>query len=210
MKIHQPEQVIFNFERPEQITRWMPSYISKKPFHAWNEQYASNGFGSMALELDAHQRYPGVRLDSPKGKYFNWSRAVELRFDILNPQDHPVEMGLRIDSGDVNDVETRSTQEFSLRPGANSLRFPLKNFGGHPQAITPGRITRLILFTQKPEKTLRLYLDEFRLAMAPDIEMPVENVFLFDFGPRDSSVLSGFTRVTRQDKPIPRRTACIM
>lgn len=203
MKIHQQQEVIFDFERPAHVARWMPSYISKKPFQAWNERYASKGAGSMAFDLDAHQRYPGVRLDSPGSGYFNWSRAQELRFDIFNPQDNAMALFLRIDSADVNGQQMRSTEEFALRPGPNLLRFALRNFGAHPQAVAPARIKGLILFAIKPEKTLRLYLDEFRLAMAPEVEIPVENVFLFDFGPRDSAVMAGFTGVTHQHKLAP-------
>ena len=205
MKINQRQDVIFDFERPAHVARWMPSHISKKPFQAWNEQYASKGAGSMAFALDAHQRYPGVRLDCPASGYFDWSRARELRFDIFNPQDHTVALFLRIDSADANGRQTRSTEEFSIRPGFNFPRFALRNFGAHPQAIAPARIKRLILFAIEPEKTLRLYLDEFRLAMAPDVEIPVENVFLFDFGPRNSAVMDGFTGVTHQHKLTPER-----
>ena len=196
VKIVRSEKMIFDFERAAHVTRWRPSYISKRPFQAWDKRVSSKGRGSMAVDLDAGQRYPGLLLLPPRGKRFDWSAAENLRLEVYNSQDYPVAMRLRIDSADGDGRKARCTQECVLWPGLNHLRFPLRKHGSEGQQIDPARITRLIFFAAKPEKTLRLYIDEFRLESAAEAIPPFDNVFLFDFGTPVSPVMPGFTRVT--------------
>jgi len=197
MKIRRREKLIFDFERAAHAARWRPNRISKSPFQAWNKRFASKGFGSMAFDLDAGQAYPGIKLAAPMGHPFSWPAGANLRFELFNPQDHPITLYLRINSLDDHGRALRTTEDFSARPGRNRIRLPLRDFGRG--RLVPARITGLILFAIEPKKTLRFYLDQLRLETAPDIEIPVENTFLFDFGPKGSPVMPGFVGVSPQD-----------
>jgi len=197
VKVRRREKIIFDFERSAHAARWRPSHISKSPFQAWNRRFASKGYGSLAFDLDAGRTYPGIKLTAPRGRAFSWPTDADLRFDLFNPQNHPVTLYLRIDSLDKEGRALRSTEDFSARPGPNRIRLPLRDFGRG--RLNPARVTRLILFAIEPKKTLRLYLDQLRLETAPEVEIPVDNAFLFDFGPKGSPVMPGFVRVTPQD-----------
>ena len=201
VKIVPRERVLFSFESSADERGWSASYTAAAPRVVIDKAFASGGSGSLAFDLDAGRTYPGVALATLRGGIFDWSAADSLRFEIFHPGSRPLGMFIRID-GDGPAGPTTWTGEFSLAPGLNPLRFPLRNLKFTEERVDPARIRQLIIFAIDPAQTQRLYLDQFRLELPARLESPVDNVFLFDFG---TTALAGFTAVSADDAAGPGR-----
>ena len=194
MTVELRERMLFDFETAAELPAWTPSYISKRPWLVQDKQLASSGTGALACDLDAGQTYPGIAL-KPARAEFDWSDGRELLFDARNPHDETFTLHMRIDSLDGHGKPLRCNRTFPLASGLNYLRLPL-----HAQNdLNPSRISLFLIFSMYPERTLRLYIDNMRLAMAPMVETTIDRVRMFDFGPPASQALPGFVGVSPGD-----------
>jgi len=201
------ERLLYDFELASDLQRWKPNYISKPPYRVQSDRYATKGQHSMCVEMDALQLYPGVTLAPPPGGYFNWASAESVIFDVFSPMDDPFTLHLRVDGAQLGGTTIiRYNISFSIVPGINHLRVPLKNLRSSDTRVDPARITAFILFANYPGKTLRMYLDYVRLEMAAKALLPFPNICLFDFGDSTGTVMHGFSGVEPTQRFIPGAT----
>jgi hypothetical protein len=153
------------------------------------EEHATDG--KKALKLESHAPAGNVQ-------FFNfepdWSRYDTLAIDIFNPSDKPVGVGGWIRSGDLKaSWDKRHNYDRVLRPGFNSLKLPA---GG---LCTPdGRpidATKIVSFNLAIDNQT-VFIDNVRLIKGVE-EIPVEGLKKFAFGPANSAIMPGFTRVSK-------------
>lgn len=111
-------------------------------------------------------RYSGVSLHNFPG---DWHRYDHFVIDLYNPQDHPLQMTIRIndmehDLGN-NDYYDRFNTRLTLAPGANRFELDLNNIRTAPEgrSMDMKAVRRLILFTVGLTEPKTLYLRDIRL-----------------------------------------------
>ena len=197
------EKMLYDFELPSDIMRWRPNLISKPPYRE-ETKYATKGKYAMCLELDAFQLYPGVILSPPPGSFFNWGFAENLLFDVVSVMEEPFTLYLRVDAAQAGgSTIIRYNTTFSILPGVNHLRVPLKNMKSFDAQLDPARIESFILFANYPNQTLKLYVDYVRLEMGAKTLMPFPNIYLFDFEGPEGTTMQGFSGVKPTNRFVP-------
>lgn len=111
-------------------------------------------------------RYSGVSLHNFPS---DWRRYDHFIIDLYNPQDHPLQMTLRIndmehDLGN-NDYHDRFNTRLTLAPGANRFELDLNNIRTAPEgrSMNMKAVRRLILFTVGLSEPKTLFLRDIRL-----------------------------------------------
>jgi len=120
--------------------------------------------GTRSLKLDLYPSdYPGF-ISSMTVK--DWSNFQELSFDVYNPSQHPVQIGVRIDDRkNYPDYGERYNKGFILRFGRNNISVPLNTLvtSGSKRKLDLANIRRLFIFMASPVKKSTLYLDNIKL-----------------------------------------------
>lgn len=153
------------------------------------EEHATDG--KKALKLESHAPAGNVQFF---GFEPDWSRYDTLAIDIFNPSDKPVGVAGWIRSGDLKQSwDNRHNYDRVLRPGFNSLKLPA---GG---LCTPGGqpidATKIVSFNLAIDNNT-VFIDNVRLIKGVE-EIPVEGLKKFAFGPANSAIMPGFTRVSK-------------
>jgi hypothetical protein len=157
----QKDLVIFDFESEAELDQLQWNCHS---LYLLTSEHVTHGTRALKLEL-----YP-YSLEylcfSPILKMHDWSRYKTLRFDIFNPGNRTVNIGVRIDDrDDYPDYPDRYNAEVDLHPGINSITIPL-------ELLTTSRtlrnmnlknIRRFLIFTGYQKDKTTLYIDYIRL-----------------------------------------------
>ena len=196
----QDTRALCDFEEPAQLKLWeinsgTPRLASQDPLQ---------GQTSLEITLDPQARYHGAYLTSyrlPK----DWSAYDALVLDVLNPNPDPLAATLLVadqawqDSGGSYWNRHNSGRDFP--PGRTEWVIPIRGlYRGEAGSrnndisrnIDPDSIIRLDFGFGGRGKTGRVVIDHLRLVKTA----AAENVWAFDFGPKDQAETLGWTAVT--------------
>jgi hypothetical protein len=185
-------KTLFSFEGDDAgkvlLEDWPEEFKGKSAMTPVEEHATS---GKKALKLESRAPAGNVQFS---GFEADWSRYDTLAIDIFNPGDEPVHVNGWIRATDPKSPwHLRHNYERVLRPGQNVLKLPA---GG--LATPDGKpidTTKIICFNLAVDNQT-IYLDSVRLIKGVE-EVPVEGLKKFDFGPANSAVMPGFTRVSK-------------
>ncbi|HVP07320.1 MAG TPA: VanZ family protein [Candidatus Acidoferrum sp.] len=102
--------------------------------------------------------YPGVTFSEP---YPDWTGYSRLSFGIFSPQNHPVDLYIRINDSHHNfELNDRFNSRLDVNPGANSFSIPLDSVRLAPvgRQMDMKKIAQIILFAASPADTFSVYL----------------------------------------------------
>lgn len=153
------ELVLFDFETDAELNRMHWKCFT---MFSLSDQYATNGTKSLKIELYP-SNWPGW---TPKLDENDWRRFEVVEFDVYNPGNRQVSMTVRIDDRkNYPDYGDRYNQSFAIKPGANSIRIPMKTLvtSGTRRNLDLKRIYRFMIFMGQPREIYTLYLDYVRL-----------------------------------------------
>ena len=196
----QDTQVLCDFEDPAQLKLWeigsgTPRLASEEPLQ---------GKQSLEIAFDPKARYRGAYLNSfrlPK----DWSAYDALVLDVLNPSQEPMDASLLVadraweESG--GSYWNRHNSGRSFPPGRTEWVIPLRGlYRGEAGSrnndikrnIDPDSIVRIDFGFGGCGKTGRVVIDHLRLVKTAT----TENVWAFDFGPKDQAETLGWTPVS--------------
>jgi len=196
----QDTQVLCDFEDPAQLKLWeigsgTPRLASEEPLQ---------GKQSLEIAFDPKARYRGAYLNSfrlPK----DWSAYDALVLDVLNPSQEPMDASLLVadraweESG--GSYWNRHNSGRSFPPGRTEWVIPLRGlYRGEAGSrnndikrnIDPDSIVRIDFGFGGRGKTGRVVIDHLRLVKTAT----TENVWAFDFGPKDQAETLGWTPVS--------------
>lgn len=196
----QDVQVLCDFEDPAQLKLWeigsgTPRLVSEEPLH---------GKQSLEITFDPKARYRGAYLNSfrlPK----DWSAYDALIVDVLNPSQEPMDASLLVadraweESGGSYWNRHNSGRSFPL--GRTEWVIPLRGlYRGEAGSrnndikrnIDPDSIVRIDFGFGGRGKAGRVVIDHLRLVKTAT----TENVWAFDFGPKDQAETLGWTPVS--------------
>ncbi len=142
--------------------------------------------GKYALRIDKNW----VSIDTPQ----NWLEHDYLSFDVFNPQDKPVELGIEVRDTQTQDYWTRVNLTTIAPPGASVVTIPTALYVG--EKSRPGRplirdqVNRFVVGVgdQGP-----LYFDNFRLERLDASKALFAELNAFQFKPQDAPKMEGFT-----------------
>lgn len=153
------ERILFDFESDAELDRL---HWSCRTLYSLSDEHAAHGLKSLKMELFPSD-YPGL---SPLLPLNDWRGYKQLCFDIYNPSENPVKIGVRIDDRkDYPDYADRYNKGFVISKGGNHIVIPLDTMvaSGTRRRLDPARIRRLMIFAARPEKKITLYLDSIKL-----------------------------------------------
>lgn len=107
--------------------------------------------------------FPKFELRGPLG---DWSGYQALAFQIFSQEKTPVTLTLRVhDQRHRNSYADRFNREITVQPGDNEISVPLADVRRAPEsrAMDMASIRGLMLFAHSPDRSIAIYLDEFRL-----------------------------------------------
>lgn len=133
-------------------------------------------------------------------KLQDWSGYDYLKADLFTDSDKPLPLYVELRDQLTRDYWTRVNYDTIAPPGQSTLVLPLSQLYVGEKS-RPGRnlqtsaVTRLV-FSIGDKPAAPLYIDNIRLER--DVETPAmlfEGLFAFDFGPAQSPLMPGFTRI---------------
>lgn len=137
-------------------------YWSCHVLYSLSDEHATHGSTSLKLELYPSD-YPGFVPELTKK---DWSGYQELSFDIYNPQEIPIRIGVRVDDQKkYPGFKDRYNKGFVLNPGINQIHIPFDTLvtSGDGRYLDLKKIYRFFIFMARPDKRTVLYLDYIRL-----------------------------------------------
>jgi hypothetical protein len=141
--------------------------------------------GKYALRVDKGYASIPTKLDFSQHDSFN--------FDVFNPADKAVELGVEIRDAQTDGYWTRVNLNTVVPPGASTVTFPTQVFVG--EKSRPGRllvrdkVTRFVIIV---EDRGPLFFDNFRLERLDTESVKFPELFALDFGPPGSPLMEGF------------------
>ncbi|MCR4414096.1 MAG: hypothetical protein NUV77_16900 [Thermoguttaceae bacterium] len=174
------------------VVRVLTSFEPKSPFDNGRPVTEHATEGTKAWRLDK-----GYTVwDGPQ----DWSGYDDLKVDLFLDADKPAELYVEVRDRETRDYWTRVNHNTLVPPGKSTLVIPLAQLYVGEKS-RPGRnlmlgaITRLV-FSVGDRPPGPLYLDHLRLER--DVETPAkrfDGLYAFDFGPAQSPLMPGFTRI---------------
>ena len=175
---------------------WPPDSPGKSSLAVVTE-HASEG--AKALRLDSRSPAGNVAFS---GFPADWTGYDALAMDIFSASEVPVKVSgwIKPDSP-AADYWQRNSWERVLRPGPNSVRLSL---GGLTNPRNePVNLANVVAFNVAVDDTT-IFIDNVRLVKGVE-EVAVKGLRAFDFGPANSAVMPGFTRVSKETVYAPAR-----
>jgi hypothetical protein len=155
------ELVIFDFESEAELDQLQWNCHS---LYLLTSEHVTHGTKALKLELYPYSsEYLGL---SPILKMHNWSHYKALRFDIFNPGNKSVNIGVRIDDRDDSpDYPDRYNAGVDLHPGINSITIPLESLitSCTLRNMNLKNIRKFLIFTCCQKDKMTLYIDYIRL-----------------------------------------------
>jgi hypothetical protein len=115
------------------------------------------------IVLPNDQPFPGIGMREP---FADWQGYQAFAFDIYNPSDKPLALGLRIEDFHHNDqYYDRFNRALSIEPGFHTVRIPLAEIerGPRERRLFLSRMNGFKLFAIRPMAPLEFYLGNVRL-----------------------------------------------
>ena len=153
------ELVLNDFETDSDLDR---IHWQCRTLFSLSQEYATSGKKSLRMELFP-AAYPGLSLKLTES---DWSRYGAVALDIVNPQDRPVEITVRIDDkADYPDYEDRYNGRHTILPGTNQLRIPLDSLktSGSGRPLNLKTVKRFMWFLVDTRETCIFFVDHIRL-----------------------------------------------
>ena len=156
------------------------------------EEHATSGKFALRVDKD------WATVDSPAAPYQNWLEYDYLLFDVYNPHEKPVDLGIEVRDAQTDGYWTRVNLTQLAPPGASTIAIPTALYVG--EKSRPGRslirdkITRFVVIVGKNGPC---YFDNFRLERLDTSKVLFDGLYAFDFGPGDAPVMEGFTGAGR-------------
>jgi hypothetical protein len=157
----QKELVIFDFESEAELDQLQWNCHS---LYLLTSEHVTHGTKALKLELYPYS-LEYLRF-SPILKMHDWSRYKTLRFDIFNPGNGTVNIGVRIDDReDYPDYPDRYNAGVDLHPGINSIAIPLESLitSRTLRHMNLKNIRKFLIFTGYQKDKMTLYIDYIRL-----------------------------------------------
>lgn len=151
--------ILFDFESEEELEQihWQCHTLL-----SISNEHFSHGNNSLKMELFP-SKYPGL---APKLSNNNWKGYSALQFNIFNPQLNEIHITVRIDDRkNYPSYEDRYNKGFTIKPGMNQINIPLNSLitSSTKRWLNLKEIYRLLLFTNRLETKITLYIDYIRL-----------------------------------------------
>ncbi|GEM_PF-1936695 len=149
--------------------------------------------GKKALRLESHSLAGNVQF-WPEMQ--DWSQYDALAIDLFNPSDKPIPVGGWVKGKPTDDWAHRYNWERMVRPGASTVRLPVGMMvdPGGKIIVKPDQVAVFNVSTDNQT----LFIDNVRLVKGTE-EVAVGGMKKFDFGPKTSAVMPGFTAVCKDD-----------
>ena len=154
------EKVLFDFESDADLDRF---HWKCHTLFSLSEEHATRGRSSLKLELFPSD-FPGL---APMFEQNDWRGFGQLAFDVFNNEAESIQVTVRIDDKlTFPGYEDRYNHEYTLKPGLSTVVVPVDGLvtSGTGRRLDLKMITRLLVFVERPEKRIVLYLDYFRLS----------------------------------------------
>ncbi len=200
----QDVQVLCDFEDSSQLKLWeigsgTPRLVSEEPLQ---------GRQSLEIAFDVKARYHGAYLNSYRLAK-DWSAYDALVVDVRNPSQEPMDASLLVadraweESG--GSYWNRHNSGRSFPPGRTEWVIPLRGlYRGEAGSrnndikrnIDPDSIVRIDFGFGGRGKAGRVVIDHLRLVKTA----AAENVWAFDFGPKDQAETLGWTAVSSETR----------
>jgi hypothetical protein len=156
------EKVLFDFESDAELDRF---HWKCHTLFSLSGEHVTRGGNSLRLELFPSD-FPGL---SPMLEENDWRGFKQLAFDVFNSEAEEIQISVRIDDKVIfPGYEDRYNGQYALRPGANTVAVPLDELvtSGTGRKLNLKTIHRFLVFVERPEKRIVLYLDYLRLSSA--------------------------------------------
>ena len=153
------ERVLFDFESDAELDLF---YWKCHTLFTLSDEYATHGNSSLKLQLYPSD-YPGLQ---PMLDGNDWRNYETFCFDIYNPERETLQIHVRIDDRkDYPEFGERYNETFTIQPGLNQVRIPLKTLitSGTKRTLNLENIRRLFIFMIRPENRAVLYVDYLRI-----------------------------------------------
>jgi hypothetical protein len=190
-------------------TRLLTGFEDESDLHQWvyrdasvvrSEQNVTQGRFSLQLTLFPGQ-YPGMLLPRGSPLLTDWQDYDVARLDVFNPQTQPVEVTVRIDDQQSVNFGSRYNDGFVLRPGKSILELAVHRLqtSDHSRNLDASQLCQLVVFASDLPSPTVLVFDNFRLERMARTAIST-TVRAFDFGPKGSPVMDGFTGVSAANR----------
>ncbi len=172
-------------------------------------EHATDGKNACLVE-STPDGYPGISIDDP-GALAKFRDYVVLKVDVYNPQDRPVQFGVRVDDAKSNSYGSRYNDDgVAVAPGQSTFELNLSGLTrSSARSVTDRQpldlktLKVVMIFMHPSKQPYKLYFDNVRLEASGLPE--VAGLRAFDFGPAKSAVYPGFEGVNEQTTWSPQR-----
>ncbi len=164
-----------------------------------DKQLVTQGAAAIKLTFAKGAGWPGLTITGTRLK--GWQDYDLLVMDVRNLSDKRLGLTMRFDDARTNNYETRAHFGKTLRPGATTIRIPLKLLkreNGEPFNLATLR--RFIVFTGTRKSDVEIVFDNLRLENEEAAPTAVPGAHMFDFGATTSQTFGGFVKVTPKAK----------
>lgn len=141
-----------DFETPAAASPWTASFGRT----SLSDEWASSGTYSLRVDLDANRQFAGVQVSTAAlGSVVDWGDYSALVFDVYNPEDHLVEVHLKLFDPEKAD----DTHKLYVNAGCEAtIRIPVASI-----TVDPRRVQFMAFWVWAQSSPLTLYFDHFRL-----------------------------------------------
>lgn len=164
-----------------------------------DKQFVTQGAAALKLTFAKGAGWPGFTITGARLK--GWQNYDLLVMDVRNLSDKRFGLTMRFDDARTNNYETRAHFGKTLRPGATTIKIPLKLLkreNGKPFNLATLR--RFIVFTGTRKSDSEIVFDNLRLENEEAVTTTVPGARMFDFGAATSQTFGGFVKVTPKDE----------
>ena len=189
-------KLVCDFENEDDLSGWSLTADLKVELTD-NPKAVTSGKRAAKLSYPVSNDYPGMHGEAKKF-VGDWSGYDAFKADLFNPSDKIITLSMRFDDPQTTKWFTAAYQELTLRPGKNAIEIPLANLqtADNTRHLDLTKIKTFNLFRAEPKEAVTLYLDNVRLEKSATAKVDVEGLRVFDFGPANSPLWVGATRVT--------------
>jgi hypothetical protein len=153
------EIILFDFESDSDLDQL---YWNCHTLYSLSNDHATHGSRSLKMEVYPSD-YPGL---IPMLAVTDWRGYGEFCFDVYNPSNQALQIGVRIDDRkDYPDFADRYNKNFVVNKGNNHIVIPLETLisSGSNRPLNPAQIQRLFIFMRHPVKKTILYIDNLKV-----------------------------------------------
>jgi hypothetical protein len=149
--------MLFDFESEAELDQL---YWNCHTLYSLSNDHATHGLRSLKMELFPSD-YPGL---IPMLSVTDWRRYGEFCFDVYNPSEQSLRLGVRIDDReDYPDFADRYNKNFEVKKGANHIPLETLTTSASRRRLNLSKIHRMFIFVNHPMEKTILYIDDMKL-----------------------------------------------